>query len=73
MIEPRVIEIIENYQKGNLKKVYEYLTKPDMVVDENSWANQIKKMIENKQFETAKQTIELVAYKFIKSKNNGKK
>ena len=73
MIEPRVIEIIENYQKGNLKKVYEYLTQPDMVVDENSWANQIKKMIENKQFETAKQTIELVAYKFIKSKNNGKK
>lgn len=68
MIEPRVIEIIQNYQSGNLKKVYEYLTQPNMAVEENSWANQIKTMIENKQFETAKQTIELVAYKFVKSK-----
>jgi len=68
MIEPRVKDIIANYQKGNIKQVYEYLTQPDMCVDENSWANQIKKMIENKQFENAKEAIEIVAYKFIKLK-----
>lgn len=68
MKEPRVIKIIEHYQRGNLKQVYEYLIQPDMVIDENSWANQIKNYIENKQFETAKAAIEMVAYKFIKLK-----
>jgi len=65
MKEPRVKDIIKNYQKGNLKQVNEYLTHPDMVVDPSTWCGQIKQMIENKQFNTAIELIELTAYKFI--------
>jgi len=73
MKEPRVIELIKNYNKGNLKQVYEYLTQPDMIVDPNTWSGRIKEMIDNKQFETAKQLIELTSYKFISKPNdNGK-
>ena len=65
MKEPRVKEIILNYKEGNIKQVYEYLTHPDMVVDPSTWSGNIKKMIENEQFESTKQTIELIAYKFL--------
>jgi hypothetical protein len=71
MKEPRVKQIIKNYKEGNIEKVYEYLSQSDMIVDPSTWSGQIKKMIENKQFITAKQTIELIAYKLIKIKNNG--
>jgi len=66
MKEPRVKDIIKNYQKGNLKQVYEYLTQEGMIVDPSTWSGQIKKMIEDEQFNTAKQLIEVTAYKFIK-------
>ena len=72
MKEPRVKEIIDVYVHGNLKEVYEYLTQPDMVVDPSTWSGRIKNMIENKQFETTKQIIELTGYKFFKTKDNGK-
>lgn len=70
MKETRVTEIIQSYQKGNLKKVYEYLTQPDIVVLDNSWAGKIKKLIENKQFETAIQLIETVGYKMLNTNLN---
>ncbi len=60
----RVKEIITNYINGNLSEVYKYLTSPDIIIEPNSWAKKIKIAIENKQFETAKNMIELVAYKF---------
>jgi len=63
---PRVRDIIYHYIRGNLKEVNDYLTQPQMAVDSSTWSGQIKKMIENKQFITAKETIEFVAYKFIK-------
>lgn len=66
MKEPRVLDIITNYQKGNLNKVYDYLTQESMVVDPSTWAGQIKRLIEDKQFITAKEMIEITAYKFIK-------
>jgi len=66
MKNPRVKDIILNYQTGNISKVYEYLSREDMIVDPSTWAGNLKATIENKQIETAKQMIELVAYKFIK-------
>ena len=68
MKEPRVKDIIKNYQEGNIMQVHEYLTQSDMTVDPSTWAGQIKKMIENKQYVTAIKTIELIAYKFLKIK-----
>lgn len=68
MKEPRVIEIIECYKKNNLVGVYAYLTQDDMIIDEKSWAAQIKKLIENNSYHTAKDMIELVAYKFTNLK-----
>lgn len=68
MQEPRVKELIENYQKGNLKQVMEYLTQPDMVVDPNTWCGKIMQLITAEQFFTAKTLIENVAYKFVKLK-----
>ena len=65
MKEPRVKDIIESYKTGNIVKVYEYLSQENMTVDPSTWAGQIKKLIENKQFITAKQMIELIAYKFL--------
>jgi len=64
--EPRVIDIIKKYQKGNIQNVYDYLTQNEMIVDPSTWAGQLKKTIEAKQFQTAKKIIELTAYKFIK-------
>jgi hypothetical protein len=66
MKEPRVRTLINKYKQGNLVKVYEYLTGPDMNVDPSTWSGQIKEMIEKKEFITAKAMIEFVAYKFIK-------
>lgn len=66
MKEPRVKDIINAYKQGNVIKVYEYLTQPDMIVDSSTWAGRIKQMIENKQCITVKHMIELTAYKFIK-------
>jgi hypothetical protein len=68
-MEPRVKELIENYTKGNLKQVYEYLTGPKMTIDPNTWSGKIKEMIEKHQYNSAKQLIELTAYKFITLKN----
>ena len=68
MREPRVKDIIKNYQKGNLKQVYEYLIQPGMIVDPSTWSGQIKKMIEDQEFLTAKMIIEFTAYKFINTK-----
>jgi hypothetical protein len=65
MKEPRVKEIIKIYEKGNIKKVHEYLTQEDMIIDPSTWAGKIKKMIEAEQYNSAKQIIELTAYKFI--------
>jgi len=68
MREPRVKEIIENYEKGSVRQVYEYLSQPDMLVDINTWAGQIKKMIEEEQFFSVKLLIETTAYKFKNKK-----
>lgn len=73
MKEPRVKHIIENYQKGNLVKVLEYLSEPDMNVDPSTWAGTIKNLIEKKEYITAKTLIELVSYKFIKMEKYDKK
>lgn len=62
---PRIKEIVKIYQKENLQKVYEYLSDPNMLVDPSTWSGKIKKTIEEKQFFTAKQMIELIAYKFL--------
>jgi hypothetical protein len=68
MKEPRVIEVIEAYSKGNLKQVLEYLTQSDMRVDANTWSGKVKKMIEDEEFYSAKALIETTAYKFINTK-----
>ncbi len=70
MREPRVIEVIENYKKGNLRQVYEYLTQVDMRVDLNTWSGKVKQMIENEEFFSAKALIETVAYKFYTNIKN---
>jgi len=68
MKEPRVRNIIKKYKEGNIEKVYEYLSDSNIAIDPSTWAGQIKKMIENKQYVTAKKTIELISYKFLKLK-----
>jgi len=68
MKEPRVKELIENYQKGDLKQVFEYLTQPNMVVDPSTWCGKILQLINSKNYFTAKTLIETVAYKFINLK-----
>jgi hypothetical protein len=64
MREPRVIEIVEAYSKDNLKGVVNYLSQPDMRIDPNTWAGQVKKLIEDEYYYSAKLLIETVAYKF---------
>ena len=64
MKEPRVKEVIKNYQEGNLKQVLEYLTQPDMVVDPDTWCGKVLQLINTEQYFTAKSLIEIVAYKF---------
>jgi hypothetical protein len=61
---PRVKELIKIYNKGNLQKVNEYLTQPEMVVDPSTWEGKIKKLIDDKLYGTAANEIELVGYKF---------
>ena len=73
MKEPRVKEVIWKYKNGNLLAVHDYLNDPNMVVDPSTWSGQIKQMIEKRQFVTAKQLIEMIAYKFINSENYDKK
>jgi hypothetical protein len=68
MKEPRVKEIIDNYIKGNIKQVDEYLSQPDMVIDPSTWSAQVKKMIDKKEFYSVKILIETTAYKFISKK-----
>jgi hypothetical protein len=67
MKEPRVKETVEHYRVGNIKAVYEYLTQTDMFVDPNTWCGNIKNLIENKQYLTAQEQIELIAYKILKN------
>lgn len=66
--QAKVKELISCYNKGNLKKVHEYLSDPDLQIkydsSDGSWAYEIKLLLDKKQYETAKQIIELVAYKF---------
>jgi len=64
---PRVKDIIKNYKEGNLQKVNEYLTQPNMIIDPQSWEAKIKKLIDDKMYNTAKCEIELVGYKFLKN------
>ena len=64
MKEPRVKDIIKAYNDLNLKGVYEYLTQTDMNIDPSTWAGSVKRLIEEKQFISATQLIELTAYKF---------
>jgi len=61
---PRVKDIIKQYMDGNLQLVYDYLNQPNMIVDSSTWAGNIKNLIEEKNYHTAKSLIELVAYKF---------
>ena len=72
MIEPRVKEIIDIYAKENILGVYNYLTVEGMNVDPSTWAGKLKRMIEQKQYESVKSNIELIAYKFINLKEDGK-
>lgn len=62
MKEPRVITIVKKYHEGNLEKVYEYLSDKDMCINPNSWAGNIKSLIEDKMYTTARKYIELVSY-----------
>lgn len=72
MKTPRVKQILKVYQKNGLTEVYSYLTQEDMVVDPESWAGQIKQLIENKYYYTAKTSIETLLYKFLKPNTNDK-
>jgi len=67
MKQPRVKELVEHYQSDNLRGVYSYLTQKDMEVKSDSWCGNIKTLIENNQFLTAQQEIELIAYKILKN------
>ena len=66
MKEPRVKDIIENYEKGGLKDVYSYLTQDDIVVDPSTWSGNLKRMLDDNHLHTAKSLIEIVSYKFNK-------
>lgn len=61
---PRVQDIIKAYQKGNIQAVEEYLFQEGMFIEEASWAGAIKKLLEQKMYNTAACDIEIVAYKF---------
>jgi len=63
---PRIKHIIYTYEHENIKGVLEYLTQPDMIVDPSTWSYNLKCIIENEQYHTARQIIELIAYKFVK-------
>ena len=62
---PRVKDIIISYKRGNINEVYAYLTQSGMEVDPSTWAGNIKRMIENKQYISVGANIELVAYKML--------
>jgi hypothetical protein len=64
---PRVKDIIRIYKEGNIQKVDEYLNQPGMIVDPNSWEGRIKKLIDDKLYNTAKCELELVGYKLLKN------
>ena len=61
---PRVKDIIKNYKEGNLVAVNNYLMQQNMNIDPNTWSGHIKKLIDDKLYNTAKGEIELVGYKF---------
>ena len=62
---PRVRDVIKIYKDANLQGVEAYLNQTTMIVDPLSWEGKIKKLIDNKLYNTAKCEIELVAYKFL--------
>jgi len=62
---PRVRDIVKMYKDTNLQGVEIYLNQPEMVVDPLSWEGKIKKLIDNKLYNTAKCEIELVGYKLL--------
>jgi len=66
MKEPRVKEILRAYEKRNIEGVKTYFKQSDMVIDPSTWAGKLNETLENKQYETAKEIIELTIYKFIK-------
>jgi hypothetical protein len=68
MKEPRVKELVEVYQKGNLVEVYNYLKQEDMNVDPSTWSGRVLQLLEDNNFITAKEVIELTAYKFFNLK-----
>lgn len=63
---PRVKNILYTYEHKNIKGVLEYLTQAEMIVDPSTWAGKLKHIIEAEQYHSAKQQIELIAYKFVK-------
>ena len=65
MMTPRVKQLVKEYQQGNLLQVKKYLNQPGMIVDPSTWSGKIKKLIDDKLYDTAKCEIELVGYKFL--------
>ena len=63
---PRVKHILYTYEHENIKGVLEYLSQPEMIVDPSTWAGTLKRIIEAEQYHSARQQLELIAYKFVK-------
>jgi len=62
---PRVRDVIKMYKDANLQGVDAYLNQPGMIVDPLSWEGKIKKLIDNKLYNSAKCEIELVGCKLL--------
>ena len=70
MWSPRVKEILNEFDKAGINGVFKYLKHPDIVIDPSTWAGMLLKDIEDKNIYTAISKIELVEYKFLKTKKN---
>lgn len=68
MKQPRVKDIVNIYSTQNILGVKQYLNQEDMDIDPSTWCGYIKKLINDKEYITAKATIELVAYKLLNIK-----
>jgi hypothetical protein len=68
MKQPHVKDIVNIYSTKNILGVKQYLNQEDMHIDPSTWCGYIKKLIDNKEYITAKAAIELIGYKLLNIK-----
>ena len=65
---PKVKDIVNIYSTHNIMGVKQYVNQEDMYIDPSTWCGYIKKLIDDKEYITAKKVIELVGYKLLNIK-----